>query len=140
MPGLLQAPPSIDSRIPQRKRTAIDPTWASRGFEGGIDTILGALGIGPDTKMNQIGQLLMAALPIKDPRRLLGTSIPNKGKPILDEAGRFLGMESTPDTVYSAHVGSSRGKFELPKKDAGRYSNLSPSEATLERMMSRYKK
>lgn len=50
-PQLPQAPPNL-------------PSLGQKVFEGGIDTILGLLGVGPDTQPNQIGQMMGAAAPM----------------------------------------------------------------------------
>ncbi len=54
-------------------------------FEGGVDSLLGLLGVGPDTKANQTGQLLAAGLPLM---RVGGKIIKNVGGvwKILDDA------------------------------------------------------
>lgn len=114
---------------PKREPTPLDPSWLRTGFEGVVDTILGMGGVGPDSKMNRIGQMVSAAGPMMNPKKLLSTKIPKaiKGTPIYDDAGRFLAFENPPDEAYAAHVGSSVGKHELPKK-----VGVSPSDAAYE--------
>lgn len=111
--------------------TPLDPSWLRSGFEGVVDTILGMGGVGPDSKMNRMGQVLSAAAPIMNPKRLLSTKIPKaiKGTPIYDDAGRFLSFENPPDEAYAAHIGSSVGKHDLPKPER---TGVSPSDAAYE--------
>lgn len=112
------------------------PDWMRRGFEGGTDMILGALGVGPESQMNNVGQFLGMALPMARGRMLTPpirqvqpsmdevnmlvrqlegnlANIPKSGsysKPIYDEAGRLLAFEKQADKAYQAHVASSRNK------------------------------
>lgn len=63
---LLRQPRRIGSDaqpLPQTDPTS--PSSAKSAFEGGVDTLLGILGVGPETKSNLTGQLLMAGLPLK---------------------------------------------------------------------------
>ena len=58
------------------------PTRVQQGFEGGLDALLGLLGVGPETKANQIGQLISAALPI-----YMGMRAPTSGLPSAPKSG-----------------------------------------------------
>jgi len=56
-------------QVPSGAPTGIEgpPQLESMGrdiFEGGIDTLMGLFGVGPDTKANAIGQMMGAAAPV----------------------------------------------------------------------------
>lgn len=54
----------IGAPIPLPTEDTTPPTPAKSAFESGTDFVLGLLGLGPETKANLTGQLLMAGLPI----------------------------------------------------------------------------
>ncbi len=56
--------PTVTNGPSGLSKRGINPSWASKGFEGISDLILGALGVGPDSTMNRVGQTGMAALPL----------------------------------------------------------------------------
>jgi hypothetical protein len=147
------------------------PSWMQTGFEGGIEGILGMLGFGDrDNKMNQVGQLGAAAIPMLGSGIGLASrikpamqaapeadeigqlisqmsnnlkKIPGGQNPIYDEAGRFLAMERPDDPAYLAHVASSRNKNPMPPANTplkSKYSELAPNNDMLEQLMAKYKK
>lgn len=94
--------PSLEETLLQRQvptgpaqpRPIADQTPPSTGksvFEGGVDGLLGLLGVGPNTTANQVGQLGAAALPIM---RVGGKIIKNVGGvwKILDDAEGTVAM------------------------------------------------
>lgn len=141
---MFKAPPVVKKTGREKQPTTLDPSWLRSGFEGGLDTILGALGVGPDTQMNKVGSMLGMALPLGNKigrypelnitpemipvqnRLAMGMS-PNKNA-IYDEAGRFLAHENPIDSVYAAHVASSRNKNIIKK-------GITPSQQVYERIM-----
>ena len=60
---LRQPPKPIGTKIPLPTEDPTSASVAKTGFEGGIDALLGMLGVGPETKANLTGQLGMAGLP-----------------------------------------------------------------------------
>ncbi len=137
-----QAPvgPPAQQQLPMAQ--PLLPSWMRTGAEGGIDALLGLLGVGPESKMNQVGQMAGAAIPMMGGIGLasrikpamqaapeageIGSlisemsnnlrKVPGGQNPIYDEAGRFLAMERPDDPAYLAHVASSRNKNVLPPK------------------------
>lgn len=107
------------------------------------DILMGLVGQDTGSNTNKFTQLLSAGLPVasglgklSQGRKLLPTKIPStKGTPIFDDAGRYLAMNNPADEVYSAHIGSSKGKFDIKKQPM----MGSPSEQALDRMMARRK-
>lgn len=133
-------------------------------FEGLVDTGLGAVGIGPDSKMNRVGAMLGMALPMSKklgryPEIDVTSQIPTQNRlamgvspsnGVYDEAGRYLGAAPKVDEAYKAHVASSRGKFS-PNKikiqstedsfvNRGDNSSLIPSAAQVEQLIKKYLK
>lgn len=104
-----------------------EPSLLRDIFEGVVDTGLGAIGVGPDSKSNRIGALLGMALPLgklgRYDTKLNARDFPSQnrlamgGSPgsnaIYDASGRYLGPSNTVDSVYQAHLGSSVGKHKL---------------------------
>jgi hypothetical protein len=146
----------IKSNGPTQKPRPLDPSWLRSGFEGAVDTLLGALGIGPDTTMNRAGALISAAIPMMGAKRLKGLGrypefdlanspsevFPvqnrlamgmNPSEGIYDEAGRYLAPKPKIDPAYEAHVASSRNKFPIERK------GIEPSEDLMNRMMEKRK-
>lgn len=127
-----QAPvgPPAQQQLPMAQ--PLLPSWMRTGAEGGIDALLGLLGVGPESKMNQVGQLAGAAIPMMGGIGLASRikpamqaapeagevgnlisemsnnlrKIPGGQNPIYDEAGRYLGLESP--------MQSAKPTFELP--------------------------
>lgn len=132
---------------PMRQPKPLDPSWLRSGFEGGMDLMLGALGIGPDTQMNRVGGLVGMALPLgkklgRYPEVDIRGQIPSQNKlamgvnpssGIYDDVGRYLGPGQKIDPAYEAHVASSRNKFP-PAKQVG------PSEDAIDRILQKKRK
>ena len=56
-------------QVPSGAPTGVEPppqlpSLGRSMMEGGIDTIMGLLGVGPDTQANQVGQMIGAGLPV----------------------------------------------------------------------------
>ncbi len=134
----MQAPQAPTGPIAQQQlpmAQPLMPSWMRTGFEGGTDALLGMVGIGggPNaSKMNQVGQLGAAAIPMMGGIGLASRikpamqaapeageignlisemsnnlrKIPGGQNPIYDEAGRYLGLESPMQTA--------KPTFELP--------------------------
>lgn len=101
---LLKKPPkNIGTK--SLKEVAQPPSLLRDIFEGLVDTGLGAIGVGPDTKANRLGGLLGMALPI-------GASIKNP----------FGGVGKA--HVYPP-IGSSNKLQSVPTAKLGRYDNAS---------------
>lgn len=165
----LQAPPPVNGPInpnPMPPAQSLMPSWMRTGLEGAADFGMGAIGVGPENKANLLGQLAMAGFPLfpklgglaklgaaakpisaedevstlikgmEDSLKMIPSAGQPKKKMLYDEAGRIIGVEPPPNTAYEAHVKSSVGKFDAK---TGKRA-VEPSESTVERMMSRYKK
>lgn len=117
-----QVGPSSGMQGPMPVAQPLLPSWMKTGFEGGMDGIMGLLGLGDgNSKMNQVGQLGAAAIPMFGSGIGLASrikpvmqaapeagevgnlisqmsnnlrKIPGGQNPLYDDAGRFLAMES----------------------------------------------
>lgn len=96
---------------PMRKPKPLDPSWLRTGFEGAVDTVLGALGVGPDTRMNRAGAMLGAMGPsMKLINRIPGRQI----QPTMSEIDELISTMP-------------RGLRQIPYKEPypmGRYSEI----------------
>lgn len=111
----------------------LDPSWLRSGFEGAVDTVLGALGVGPDTTMNRAGGLMGAAVPFANVGKI------NMGiKPSMQEVDELIGtmrgnLSKIPQSKKLGVLDES-GRYlapALPKRGIG------PSEDIMERMRQR---
>lgn len=168
MPELLKKSPKLDSSKGVKKPNVLSPSWMRDMFEGIVDTGLGAIGVGPDTKSNRLGAMLGMMVPSAGKLGMgryntkLGASDfpvqsrlgmgmnPNKG--IYDDAGRYLGQGNKVDPMYTAHVNSSVGKGDPrmvtkiePVEESfinrgNTKTPLAPSAEQIEEMMKKFKK
>lgn len=80
-PELLKKPPKIPLG-PKRAPSVLEPSWIRDLFEGIVDTGMGAIGVGPDTKANRIGALAGMALPFGKLRGKPSISQIHPSKPV----------------------------------------------------------
>lgn len=116
----LKKPPKLGNG-PKMAPSILEPSRLRELLEGIVDVPMGALGIGPDSKMNRVGAMLGSAFPMGrfSGMKLGKANFPHQAQMgmgmspsngIYDDAGRFLGAGNKVDNVYNAHVRSSVGK------------------------------
>lgn len=137
--SLLKPNPKVKKGVATRQPTPLDPSWIRTLFEGGVDTALGAIGVGPDSQMNRVGALAGAALPFAKLDKLRLGILGGKAKQMKLNPTEAMDLErleaglpfdrslSVPTSKLSAYVEPTGGrydKFNLRADDFPRQNKL----------------